>query len=410
MRVRRIGPAAEWLSGLQTDARRPLAFDMSSGCWSNGPMKTLARGLALSLFWFLLLPAAPACTRVVLKTDEGTVLTGRSMDWVEDIGNNLWAFPRGMKRDGAAGPKSLAWESKYGSVITTIYEIATVDGINEKGLTANVLYLAESDYGKVGDKPAMCISMWGQYVLDSFATVAEAVAALEKEPFRVVAPTLPNGSPAQGHLALTDASGDSAIFEYIGGKLTIYHGAQYTVMTNSPEYSQQLAINRYWEGVGGTAFLPGTSRASDRFARASFGINAVPRSVSPSYIKGVPGRQLSGQGVASVMSVVRSVSVPLGITTPGQPNIASTIWRTVSDSQGLVYFYDSATVPNAFWVDLNLMDFRPEAGTKRLVLTDGKFYSGEASRHFEPAQPFTPLAASKGWGVRPFPAAPEGFR
>jgi len=358
-------------------------------------MSKISLLLAVSLCSTILAAPVFACTRVVLKTDEGTVLTGRSMDWMEDIGNNLWAFPRGMKRDGAAGPNSLTWESKYGSVITTIYEIATVDGLNEKGLTANLLYLAESDYGDGGDKPTISISMWGQYVLDNFATVQEAVRVLEKEPFRVVAPTLPNGSPAHGHLALSDASGDSAIFEYLDGKLTIHHGPQYTVMTNSPEYAQQLAINRYWEGVGGTAFLPGTSRAADRFARASFGINAVPRAVDPSYIKAVPGRKLAAQGVASVMSVVRSVSVPLGLTTPGQPNIASTIWRTVSDAQNRVYFYDSATVPNAFWVDLELLDFKPGTGTRRLVLTDGTFYSGETSKHFEPAQPFTPLAATE---------------
>ncbi|HEY5206095.1 MAG TPA: linear amide C-N hydrolase [Roseiarcus sp.] len=37
-----------------------------------------------------------------------------------------------------------------------------------------------------------------------------------------------------GHLALADASGDSAIFEYISGKLVIHHDRKYTVMTNSP--------------------------------------------------------------------------------------------------------------------------------------------------------------------------------
>jgi len=371
-----------------------MSFDTLATCWFYADMFRLRPLFASALVLITLASPVFACTRVVLKTDAGTVLTGRSMDWVEDIGNNIWAFPRGMKRDGAAGAKSLTWDSKYGSVITTIYEIATVDGINEKGLVVNALYLVESDYGAVGDKPTMCISMWAQYVLDNFATVAEAVKVLETEPFRIVAPALPNGSPAHGHLAMTDASGDSAIVEYIKGKLTIHHGPQYTVMTNSPEYSQQLAINLYWEGVGGTAFLPGTSRAADRFVRASFGINAVPRSVDPNYIKAVPGQKLAAQGVASVMGVVRSVSVPLGITTPGQPNIASTIWRTVSDSQNLLYFYDSATVPNAFWVDLGKMDFNPEAGTKRLLLTDGKFYSGETSKHFEPAQPFKPLSAT----------------
>jgi len=340
--------------------------------------------------------AAPtfACTRAVLKLDGGTVLTGRSMDWMQDIGNNLWVFPRGMNRDGAAGPKSLKWKSKYGSVITTIYEVATVDGLNEKGLAINVLYLAESNYGSVGDKPPMCISVWGQYVLDNYATVADAVRDLEKEPFRLVAPVLPNGSPAHGHLSMTDSSGDSAILEYIDGKLVIHHGPQYTVMTNSPEYSQQLAINRYWEGVGGTAFLPGTSRASDRFARTWFGINAVPRAADPNYIKAVPGQAVALQGVSSVLSVIRSVSVPLGISTPGQPNIASTIWRTVSDSQHLVYYYDSATVPNTFWVELAKLDFSPGAKVVRLLLTGGKVYGGETSKFFEPAEPFTPLTAS----------------
>ena len=121
----------------------------------NNPRLAVVASLALAVV------ASPAfaCTRAVLNTDDGTVLTGRSMDWVQDIGNNLWVFPRGIHRDGAAGPKSPKWDSKYGSVITTIYEVATVDGINEKGLVINILYLAESDYGSVGDKPPMCISM-----------------------------------------------------------------------------------------------------------------------------------------------------------------------------------------------------------------------------------------------------------
>jgi choloylglycine hydrolase len=356
-------------------------------------MNKLRRTVLSSILFAAIVQPVFPCTRAVLKTDEGTVLTGRSMDWMQDIGNNLWAFPRDLQRDGAAGPKSLAWKSKYGSLITTIYELATVDGINEKGLAANILYLAESDYGIPGDKPTMCISMWAQYVLDTFATVAETVSALENEPFRIIAPTLPNGSPAHGHLSITDATGDSAIFEYIAGKLVIHHGPEFTVMTNSPEYSQQLAINRYWEGIGGTAFLPGTSRASDRFARAWFGINAVPRKIDPNYIAAVPGQKLALQGVASVMSVIRSVSVPLGISTPGQPNIASTIWRTVSDSQNLVYYYDSATVPNAFWVELAKLDFTAGSGTKRLILTAEKSYAGEVSKSFEPAEPFHPLSA-----------------
>jgi penicillin V acylase-like amidase (Ntn superfamily) len=47
------------------------------------------------------------------------------------------------------------------------------------------------------------------------------------------------------------------------------------------------------------------------------------------------------------------VSVPLGISTPDQPNISSTIWRTVSDQKNLIYYFDSATRPNTFWVSIS---------------------------------------------------------
>jgi len=42
------------------------------------------------------------------------------------------------------------------------------------------------------------------------------------------------GHKANFHLAIEDASGDSAIVEYIGGKRVVHHGRQYSVMTNDP--------------------------------------------------------------------------------------------------------------------------------------------------------------------------------
>lgn len=277
---------------------------------------------------------AAACTRTLYVGSDNTVITGRDMDWEEDMASNLWVFPAGISRDGAAGARSIRWVSKYGSVVVSGYEAGSADGLNEKGLVANLLYLAESDYGKPDEsRPFLSIAAWPQYVLDNYATVAEAVGALRKEPFNMLAPALPNGAEAALHLAISDASGDSAIFEYVAGKLTIHHGKQYTVMTNSPVYAEQLALNEYWKGIGGLTFLPGTSRAADRFARASFLLGEVPKQVDPNYIRGVPQQSFAYQAVAGVLSVQRAVSVPLGITTPGQPNVSSTIWRTASDQK-----------------------------------------------------------------------------
>ncbi len=335
------------------------------------------------------------CTRALYVGADGTVVTGRSMDWKEDLRTNLWVFPRGMQRDGAAGPDSLRWVSKYGSVIAAGYDCGSPDGMNEKGLVANTLYLAESDYGAIDPaRHHLSNSLWGQYALDQFATVAEAVAVLRSEPFQIIAPILPNGVAAQLHLALSDATGDSAIFEYVGGKLVIHHGRQYTVMTNSPVYDEQLALNRYWQQIGGLAFLPGTIRAADRYARASFLIDAIPKQVDPAYIQGVPGQSYTYQAVASVLSVIRAVGVPLGITTPDQPNISSTVWRTVSDQTNKIYYFDSATRPNTFWVDTAKLNLDQGAPVQQLPLADGQVYSGDVSSQFRPATPFKFLLAS----------------
>ena len=337
--------------------------------------------LALAVSCMALAPVAEACTRFVYLGPNDNVITARSMDWKLDVATNLWVFPRGMERNGEVGPNSLKWTSKYGSVIATGYDVSTTDGMNERGLVANVLWLVESEYPKFDQsKPGLTIAAWAQYVLDNFATVEEAVADLAKEPFTIVSDSVPGEERLTTlHLSISDASGDSAIIEYIDGKQVIHHDRAYQVMTNSPTFDQQLALNSYWKEIGGTVMLPGTNRASDRFARASFYVNAIPKAEDPN------------RALASVFSVIRNVSVPFGITTPDEPNISSTRWRTVADHKRGLYFFESALTPNTFWVDLKKIDFAPETG-KVLKLDLGKdqdhTYSGDATADFVPTEPF----------------------
>ena len=228
-----------------------------------------------------------ACTRALYVAKDGTVITGRSMDWGEDMASNMWVLPRGMKRDGRGGKNTIAWESKYGSLIVSAYDIGTAEGMNEKGLVVNLLALAESNYGKPPEGArVISMSSWPQYVLDNHATVAEAVADLRKETFRVQTVVLATGRPANMHMVIADPSGDSAVFEYVDRRLVIHHGKQYKVMTNSPTYDKQLAIMEYWKEAGGLEkSLPGTSRAADRFVRATYLLGALPAETS----RPVPG-------------------------------------------------------------------------------------------------------------------------
>ena len=323
-------------------------------------------------------PAANAfaCTRVLHNDSHGNFVTGRTMDWKEEIQTNLWAFPAGMKRIGGEGKDPIHWTSKYGSVIASAYDIATSDGVNEKGLSANILWLAESQYPvvKEGEK-TLTISMWAQYVLDNFATVDEAVKALEKKPFVLVTAEVPGQSrDATVHLSMSDKSGDSAIIEYIDGKQVIHHSKSYEVMTNSPEFSQQISLNDYWKGIGGNVFLPGTNRAADRFVRASYYNSVIDNTTD------------LNKTVASVFGIMKNVSVPYGIKSlTDEVNISSTRWTTVCDHTRGLYFFQSSVMPNVFWVDINKIDLSDKTG-KVLKLDLGKeqsnVFAGEVSGKF----------------------------
>lgn len=323
---------------------------------------------------------AEACTRVMYKGPEQTVMTGRSMDFSLPIPANLWAFPRGMQRHGEVGDNSIQWTSKYGSLVVSSWDIASSDGMNEKGLVANMLWLVESEYptfSPQGDQPGLAISLWAQYVLDNFASVAETVAALRKEEFVVVTDVIPGTDKMTTiHLSVSDASGDNAIFEYIDGTLVVHHDPSYVVMTNDPPYEQQLAIQKYWDSIPGNQFLPGTVKAPDRFVRAHYYINSIPQTADPAI------------ATASVFSVIRNTSVPYGYQIEGYPNLSTTQWRVVADHKHLRYFFETALTPNTFWVDLKKLDFSEQAQVKVLRADQGQVYAGETSAKFIEAEPF----------------------
>jgi penicillin V acylase-like amidase (Ntn superfamily) len=341
-----------------------------------------AQLLAVLVVASLLAGPAEACTRALYDGLNGRILTGRTMDWKDDIQTNLWILPRGAERDGAAGSTGLKWTAKYGSLVATGYDIATADGMNEAGLVVNGQWMTESKYPEAdGKTPTIALSVFGQFLLDQFGNVGEAVAWLRANPLLVLSGEVPGrpGSLAVMHFSLSDASGDSAIIEWIDGKTVIHHDRAYRVMTNEPAFEQQLAVTAYWQQISGVQFLPGTNKAYDRFARASFYLDAVTKSDDPRV------------AAAATFSIMRNVSVPIGITTPDRPNISSTRWRVVADHKDRLYYFESTVSPNVFWIDLKKVDFAAAKGVRKLDLgvNQSTIYSGESSAAFKPAAAFT---------------------
>ncbi|CAM5737017.1 linear amide C-N hydrolase [Mycolicibacterium aubagnense] len=166
-----------------------------------------------------------------------------------------------------------------------------------------MLWLAESTYGTPDDtRTQLSQAIWLQYFLDNFATVAEAVAWIAETNVQVVQMADPTGGdPPTIHLALDDATGDSAIIEYLDGEPKVYHSKDFRVMTNSPTFDHQLELVKNFDGLGGTAPLPGSTLASDRFARATYYAGRLP----------TPSSQV--EAIASMFSVIRNAAQPFRI-------------------------------------------------------------------------------------------------
>lgn len=323
---------------------------------------------------------AEACSRIVHTSKDGQfVVVGRSMDWFEDIRSNLWVFPRGMERTATVKENPLQWTSKYGSVGAAGFDVGIADGMNEKGLVVNLLYLAESDYGpRDPSRPGVSWAEYTQYLLDNYATVTELVESEQTRNVQIVASALPGSvaKPPTLHFSISDATGDSAIFQFLDGKRVVHHGKQFKVMTNSPPFGQQLAINAYWQDVDGETMLPGTRRAADRFVRACY------------YEKGLPDPKTTREAVANVLSVVRNVSVPFGVVDPQRPNLSQTIWRTVADSKALVYFFESTASPGLVWIKLGELDLSKGQPVRKLQLAGNPDVSGDQTANLKTAAMF----------------------
>lgn len=317
-------------------------------------------------------PEAQACTRVLITDKEHSVMMGRSMDWEEDMKTNLLILPRhfphtGGEAEGTTQGNWVAWESKYGSVVATGYEHFITDGLNEKGLGVHLLWHEGADYGKRdSEKPGLSLALWLLYYLDNFKSVAEAVTYTQTHPMQIT-PYYHEETQQWGklHLVLDDSEGDSAVFEYINGRLEIYHGPEYTTVTNEPDYNVHLQNLKQYRGFGGSKALPGKFSSKNRFVRASFYAKVLPAFVS------------NMDRVVEILAVLNNVAYPY--TTIDE---TKSIWRTVCDLTNKIYYFQASKNQNLISVNLKQFDLNIPA-IRKLDLVNHPEYVGDVSDKFE---------------------------
>lgn len=174
-----------------------------------------------------------ACTTFVLKTNNG-LFFGRNLDWVSEHGIIVINQRNTTKTSLAFPPeKSIGWTSRYGSISFNQFgKEFPYGGINEKGLVVEIMR-SEADYAEADERPIVNELQWVQYQLDNCATIDEVIATDS---------LLRIGQTYEGlHYLICDAGGNSAVIEFLDGKMVFYknNSLPVSVLENEP-YSQSL--------------------------------------------------------------------------------------------------------------------------------------------------------------------------
>jgi len=326
--------------------------------------RTIGAGLAAALA-----AAAPAsaCTGIQLRTADGGVVTGRTVEFGVFIDTSIVLVPRGyaFTGDTPLGPGK-AWTGKYAAVGGIAFDnLAIMDGMNEKGLAAGAFYFPTfAEYTPTTpENRAQSLSMvdFTNWVLTSFATVAEVREAIAKgEVF--IAPTLLKGWPPTiqpFHYVVYDKTGASVAIEPIGGKLQVTDNPL-GVITNSPSFDWHMtnlrnfiSLNprnvppvtidgKTFQALGqgtGMLGLPGDFSPPSRFVRASvFSATRIPAK-NPE------------QGIFQVFHILNNFDIPVGVAREvhedGSISTDYTMLTTARDPQALRYYwksYDDQTI------------------------------------------------------------------
>lgn len=307
-----------------------------------------------------------ACTSWTTDFGDMGIYSVRDMGWCFPLDTELYISPRGINDNGNAPTgKSLIWHNKYGFTGTRerlkdIY--AYSDGMNEKGLTIHLQYLGipENKLPKRNnDLPGLTWMKLVKYTLGNYANVKELIGSLNE--FQIVDREISlkgKNVNVPLHFSVTDASGDSAVIEFINGKPVIYHGKQYSAMTNEPSYDQQMKNLQKEKQSGNyvnTTLVGGTSTTS-RFVRANY--------YSERGVLLTPGNEQ--QAVTLLLSAMLNTNVPLyqgfgkcdfsGKTYKLSDKVNddwASLYQTISDLTHKKYYFYSDLVGNRLEVNLN---------------------------------------------------------
>ena len=162
-----------------------------------------------------------ACTSIAALNPQGDVVFGRNLDWQHRSSLLLFTEPLGGYASvsmvdlyylGLEGMQEIPFSKRF-SLLGSPY--AAIDGMNECGVAISQNAVPKRNTPKDPNKPTLLNSQIIRLVLDHAADVEEALILIQQ--YNVDFANVPV------HFHIADASGKSAIVEYLDGGISIVH-------------------------------------------------------------------------------------------------------------------------------------------------------------------------------------------
>ena len=346
---------------------------------SRCSIKLMVMSAAVTLM-FMSHPVANACTGIQLQTEDGTFVSGRTLEFGISFEISIIVVPRNYE---FVGQTSLGdgkkWKAKYASVGVMLADNEIIlDGINEKGLSVGSFYFPGFAKYSVTTPENQAISMSSsditQWVVSQFATVDEVRAAIENGEV-ALSPVLTPGFPPEVqpfHFIVYDKSGKSLVIEPLDGKLVLYDNPLGT-MANSPTFDWHMTNLRNYVALdpnnvppvsifgqtfkqlgqgSGMYGLPGDFTPPSRFVRAAvFSATAIPE-------------KNAEKGIKQVFHILNNFDIPVGVAREVHDGVICsdyTMLTVARDSKNNRFFYHTYDDQTIRMVDLSKFDLNAKS-------------------------------------------------
>lgn len=337
----------------------------------------------IKIFVFCLVFCAgiEACTAFQLKSQDGAIVYGRSLEFGFPLNSDLLIVPRGTSFTGTGfGSKpGLTWSAKYGYVgmNQSFYSKNVSDGMNEKGLVVGCLYLPGYAQYQSPDHAKMdkTLGAWEltSYLLGTCATLDDVKTALDNVLVAQEPIPLMQNFILPLHFYISDQSGIAVVIEYVGGEKHVYDNPL-GVLTNSPPFDWQLVnlgtyinlspinvptmqlsnftVRNYGQGSG-TLGIPGDCTPPSRFVRAAL------------YSQWATPAATAVDAVCLAFHILNTFDIFEGVARDAVPKVSplgtagydKTEWVIVHDKTNLKTYFRTYTGQKIQMVDLTKLDF-----------------------------------------------------